>query len=72
MKLFKFNKENYFGLAIPLSLPNVDDNVLNPMNIWEDKEMYTQEAKKLAKLFRENFEKYGNEVHYLVKSGPIA
>ena len=66
-----FKKENYFGLSIPLSLPNVEDNVLNPMNAWDDKNMYISEAKKLAKLFKENFIKYGDEVQYLVKSGPV-
>ena len=66
-----FKKENYFGLSIPLSLPNVEDDVLNPMNAWNDKNIYVSEAKKLAKLFKENFIKYGDEVQYLVDSGPV-
>ena len=66
----EFVKENYFGLSIPLSLNNVDDNVLNPINAWSDKEMYDLEAKKLAKLFKDNFSIYGSEVEGLAKYGP--
>ena len=66
----KFVKENYFGLSIPLSLNNVDDNVLNPINAWSDKAMYDLEAKKLAKLFKDNFSIYGSEVEGLAKYGP--
>ena len=65
-----FVKENYFGLRIPTSLTNVDDNVLNPINAWDDKEKYHSEAIKLGKLFRDNFITYGKEVEYLVDSGP--
>ena len=66
----EFVKENYFGLSIPLSLNNVDDNVLNPINAWSDKAMYDLEAKKLAKLFKDNFSIYGSEVESLAKYGP--
>ncbi len=67
----EFVKENYFGLSIPLSLNNVDDNVLNPINAWDDKSMYDKEAKKLSNLFKDNFSIYGDEVQSLAKYGPI-
>ena len=66
----EFEKEDYFGLSIPLSLNNVDDNVLNPMNSWNEKYKYDLEAKKLAKLFKDNFLIYGDEVQSLSKFGP--
>ena len=66
-----FEKENYFGLLIPNTVENVDDTVLNPINTWVDKESYHNEAKKLAKLFKENFKQYGEDVKYLLNSGPI-
>ena len=34
------------------------------------KEEYANDAKKLMKLFKRNFVSYGQEVEYLVKSGP--
>ena len=66
-----FIREDYFGLQIPISLTNIDDNVLNPLNAWDDKEKYDSEAKKLGKLFRDNFITYGKDVEYLINSGPI-
>ena len=65
-----FIREDYFGLQIPISLANIDDNVLNPINAWDDKEKYDSQAKKLGKLFRDNFITYGKEIEYLIDSGP--
>jgi phosphoenolpyruvate carboxykinase (ATP) len=47
-----------FNLAIPKTLNNVDTNVLNPRNSWENKEDYDSTATKLAKMYIENFKKY--------------
>ena len=66
-----FIKENYFGLLIPETLKNVDSDVLNPQNMWSDKDMYTQVAKKLSDMFKENFKQYGAEVEYLEEYGPV-
>ena len=56
---------------IPKSVDNVDDNVLNPIDTWKNKEDYHLAAKKLAELFKENFKQYGEEVKYLLNSGPV-
>ena len=66
-----FKKEKYFGLNIPKEVLNVDTNVLNPINAWVDKEEYHAGAVNLTKLFKNNFKKYGNELEYLIDSGPI-
>ena len=65
-----FQTESYFGLDIPIDLDNVDSNILNPVNAWEDKKKYNTEAVKLIKLFKENFLLYGESVNHLIKSGP--
>ena len=64
-------KEDFFGLNIPTNLGEIDKKVLNPINSWENKNKYINEAKRLAKLFKDNFENYGKDVEYLIKSGPI-
>ena len=64
-------KEEFFGLNIPTNLGEIDKKVLNPINSWENKNKYINEAKRLAKLFKDNFENYGKDVEYLIKSGPI-
>jgi len=67
----QFEKENYFGLSIPLDVKDVDNKILNPINTWPDKNAYDQDARKLAILFKENFKAYGTEVEYLLNSGPL-
>ena len=64
-------KEDFFGLNIPAKLGKIDKKILNPINSWKNKNNYVDEAKRLAKLFRDNFKDYGKEVEYLIKSGPI-
>jgi len=47
-----------FNLSIPTTLNNVDTNVLNPRNSWENKDAYDATASKLALMYIENFKKY--------------
>ncbi len=55
----QFGVTNVFGLYYPLSLNNVDSEILNPKNAWgERRDEYKQTRDHLAKLFIENFKKY--------------
>jgi len=56
-----FVKDDVFGFDVPLALNDVDGNVLNPRNAWEDKDAYDATAKKLAGMFVNNFEKYAGK-----------
>lgn len=47
-----------FDLEVPLCCPGVPSELLNPANTWADKEAYEVESRRLAKLFRQNFEKF--------------
>jgi phosphoenolpyruvate carboxykinase (ATP) len=49
-----------FGLAMPTEVEGVPANVLNPRTAWTDAAAYDAQAKKLASMFRENFEKFGS------------
>ncbi|HEY0396378.1 MAG TPA: phosphoenolpyruvate carboxykinase (ATP) [Candidatus Elarobacter sp.] len=53
-----FETEPFFGLAIPASVPDVPGEVLNPRNAWADPNAYDAQAKKLASLFAENFQRF--------------
>ena len=65
--------EPAFGLAIPLACPGVPADILVPRNTWSDKASYDATARKLAGLFRANFEKYADGASAEVRAaGPAA
>ncbi|MCL2743886.1 MAG: phosphoenolpyruvate carboxykinase (ATP) [Planctomycetaceae bacterium] len=47
-----------FGLSIPAACAGVPAEILNPRNLWKDKDDYDKTAKHLFGLFEKNFEKY--------------
>ncbi|VEF47206.1 phosphoenolpyruvate carboxykinase [Bacillus freudenreichii] len=51
-------KDEVFGLSIPLHVPGVPDEVLQPIKTWSDEEAYKEKAKELAGKFNENFKKF--------------
>lgn len=51
-----------FGLEVPLSVANVDTQLLTPRETWADTAAYDTQAKKLAAMFRDNFKKYQDRV----------
>ena len=62
-----------FGLNVPVEVPGVPTEVLDPRGTWPDGEAYDRQAKKLADLFRENFGKFESSVSEEVKAaGPQA
>lgn len=46
-----------FGLRMPKSCPGVDASILNPRNVWRDKQAYDAAALRLRDMFREHFER---------------
>ena len=61
-----------FGLTVPTTVFGVDPEILRPINIWADKELYTKNAKKLAEKFVKNFERYekGVPADVVKRGGP--
>ncbi|TWT08499.1 phosphoenolpyruvate carboxykinase (ATP) [Planococcus sp. CPCC 101016] len=65
-------KEAIFGLEIPVQVPGVPTEVLNPRNAWADKDLYDQKALELAHKFQQNFQKFGTVAPKITTlGGPI-
>ena len=69
----EFVNHDVFGIAIPQSCPEVPNEILNPRNTWEDKELYDKKASELAHKFEENFAKFKEFANAEILAGaPIA
>ena len=65
--------EERFGLAVPVQIPGVPPDVMRPRDTWSDPAAYDAQAKKLAEMFRTNFEKFGaNIAPAIAGAGPKA
>jgi phosphoenolpyruvate carboxykinase (ATP) len=64
-------RDPIFGLEIPLECPDVPSEILRPRDTWADKAAYDAAARRLADMFKENFEKYADGVPEEVRAaGP--
>lgn len=59
-----------FNVLVPQTCPNVPAEVLNPRDMWADKDAYDEQAKKLAAMFIKNFSKYNNMPENIINAGP--
>ncbi len=58
----QYQKDPVFGFEVPLAVPGVPSEVLMPRNTWPDPLAYDAQAKKLAEMFRKNFEAFAAQV----------
>jgi phosphoenolpyruvate carboxykinase (ATP) len=68
----KYRKDKLFGFEVPLSCPEVPEEVLEPSNSWGDKNEYWKKYDALAARFIENFKLFANDTSEEVKkAGPV-
>ncbi len=59
----EYQKHPVFGLQMPVSCPQVPDEVLNPRKTWKTTTAYDQKAEELAKAFVKNFEQFADKAN---------
>jgi phosphoenolpyruvate carboxykinase (ATP) len=60
-----------FGLKVPQAVPGVPTKIMNARSTWPDGAAYDAQARKLADMFRKNFERFGDAVSGRVRAaGP--
>ncbi len=62
--------DKIFNLYVPLAVPGVAADILDPSASWPDKNKYLQTAKKLGRLFIDNMKKYQGVYQSIINSGP--
>ncbi|SMP35848.1 phosphoenolpyruvate carboxykinase [Shimia sagamensis] len=67
----EFRKDANFGFEVPVSVPGVDDALLDPRGTWADKKAYDAQAAKLVGMFADNFEQYLPYIDADVKAAAI-
>jgi phosphoenolpyruvate carboxykinase (ATP) len=53
-----FRKDANFGFEVPLQVAGVDTTLLNPRDTWSNPNDYDQQARRLVKMFADNFKQY--------------
>lgn len=59
-----------FNVLMPEQCSGVPSEILNPENLWEDKNKYKESALELAKKFNENFKKFSDVPSEIVNAAP--
>ena len=68
----EFRKDPNFGFEVPVSVPRVDSQILDPRSTWDDKDEYDRTAHKLVQLFVDNFEPFAAHVDQGVRDAAPA
>jgi phosphoenolpyruvate carboxykinase (ATP) len=67
----KFRKDKLFGFEVPLSCPDVPEDILEPSNSWGDKKDYWKKYDSLAARFNQNFKLFANKCSQpVIDAGP--
>jgi phosphoenolpyruvate carboxykinase (ATP) len=58
LKNVQYEEHPIFRVLVPKSCPSIPEEILNPINTWENKNEYDRLANELAEKFNKNFEKF--------------
>ena len=66
----EYREDSIFGFDVPVSVPGVDDSLLDPRATWREPDAYDAKARDLARKFQENFAKFADAESEIAKAGP--
>jgi phosphoenolpyruvate carboxykinase (ATP) len=66
----EFRTDEVFGFEVPVSVPGVDDALLDPRSTWRDAGAYDRHARELAGMFAQNFEQFADVDPAVAAAGP--
>jgi phosphoenolpyruvate carboxykinase (ATP) len=66
----EFETDPYFGFQIPISLGEIDSNLLNPVRAWNNLDEYHTTAKELVQKFQANYKQYDLGDTAVLNAGP--
>jgi phosphoenolpyruvate carboxykinase (ATP) len=67
----EYREDPLFGFEVPVEVPMVKQTLLDPRSTWSDPESYDRKARKLARMFRDNFEQFAEDAGQAVAdAGP--
>jgi phosphoenolpyruvate carboxykinase (ATP) len=68
-----YQTDPVFGVEVPTEVPHVPASILQPRATWSEPDQYDVQARKLTKMFAENFTLYADQVSETVqRAGPTA
>ena len=70
LDIVKYRHDGIFNVDVPTSCPDVPSEILDPRNTWVEKDAYDLSARKLARMFIENFNKFGETSQETLDAGP--
>jgi phosphoenolpyruvate carboxykinase (ATP) len=66
----EFRTDEVFGFEVPVSVPGVDDALLDPRSTWREPGAYDRHARELAGMFAQNFEQFADVDPAVAAAGP--
>ena len=66
----EFEPDGYFGFQIPMSLGEIEPQLLHPTRAWSDVDEYRTSARSLVKKFQENYKQYDLGDKSILEAGP--
>jgi phosphoenolpyruvate carboxykinase (ATP) len=67
----KYKKDPIFHFEVPVTCPNVPDEILDPSTSWTNKQDYDKKYRQLAARFDENFKKFEDKTpREVIEAGP--